>query len=47
MAKKTPQEKTDSYFESFKAEDLERSNALYRKLRRRIEIHAAASEYEQ
>ena len=46
MAKKTPQEKIDSYFDSFKAEDLEKSTALYRKLRHKRNIQLAASKYE-
>ena len=47
MIKKTPQEKIDSYFDSFKAEDLEKSAALYRKLRRIVDILSAAKKYEQ
>ena len=46
MAKKTPQEKIDSYFESFKAEDLERADALWRKLRHLVNIRLATSKYE-
>jgi len=46
MAKKTPQEKIDNYFESFKAEDLEHADALYRKLRHKRNIRSAASKYE-
>ena len=46
MAKKTPQEKIDSYFESFKAEDLERADARYRKWRHEVDIRLAAGKYE-
>lgn len=47
MAKKTSQEKIDSYFDSFKAEDLERADARYKKWRHKVDIRLAASKYEQ
>ena len=47
MAKEIPQEKIDIYSESFKAEDLERADARYRKWRHKVDIRLASGKYEQ